>query len=156
MAWRRLRCTATSRSASANRRSHAFQSGAIDTLVATDVAARGLDVAGISHGFNFDPPADHETYVHRIGRTGRAGAKGIGITLVAPARAPRDVSQLAGRLGLEHGLGVSPVERRAGAAPGSKRNRGRTPRPQRRPSARHARWLTPPTAAAPTARRVRR
>ena len=50
-----------------------FESGAVDTLVATDVAARGIDVERISHVINFDPPADSETYVHRIGRTGRAG-----------------------------------------------------------------------------------
>jgi superfamily II DNA/RNA helicase len=81
-----------------------FESGAIDTLVATDVAARGIDVAGISHVINFDPPADSETYVHRIGRTGRAGAKGIGITLVAPTER-RDVSVLATKLGLEHAMG---------------------------------------------------
>ncbi|MGP0049654.1 MAG: DEAD/DEAH box helicase, partial [Solirubrobacteraceae bacterium] len=46
-----------------------FESGAVDTLVATDVAARGLDVTGISHVINFDPPADHDSYVHRVGRT---------------------------------------------------------------------------------------
>src|SRR6185312_462905 len=50
-----------------------FEAGNVDTLVATDVAARGIDVEGISHVINFDPPADSETYVHRIGRTGRAG-----------------------------------------------------------------------------------
>ena len=50
-----------------------FESGEIDTLVATDVAARGIDVDGISHVINFDPPADHDAYVHRVGRTGRAG-----------------------------------------------------------------------------------
>jgi ATP-dependent RNA helicase RhlE len=81
-----------------------FEAGVIDTLVATDVAARGIDVAGISHVINFDPPADSEAYVHRIGRTGRAGAKGIGVTLVAPAER-RDVDKLAGQLGLDHGLG---------------------------------------------------
>jgi superfamily II DNA/RNA helicase len=80
-----------------------FESGAVDTLVATDVAARGIDVAGISHVINFDPPADREAYVHRIGRTGRAGRKGIGITLVAAAERG-DVSQLAHQLGLDHGL----------------------------------------------------
>jgi len=78
-----------------------FESGAVDTLVATDVAARGIDVDGISHVINFDPPRDSETYVHRIGRTGRAGAKGIGITLVAPGE-HRDVTLLARALGLEH------------------------------------------------------
>ena len=83
-----------------------FESGAVDTLVATDVAARGIDVSGISHVINFDPPADAETYVHRIGRTGRAGAKGTGITLVAPAE-HHDVSRLATGLGLEHDLPTS-------------------------------------------------
>ncbi len=79
-----------------------FESGQVDTLVATDVAARGIDVSGISHVINFDPPADRDTYVHRIGRTGRAGAKGVGITLVA-ADQRHDVSALAGQLGLEYG-----------------------------------------------------
>ena len=67
------RCTATSPSASARRRSPRFEAGTVDTLVATDVAARGIDVDGISHVINFDPPADREGYVHRVGRTGRAG-----------------------------------------------------------------------------------
>jgi superfamily II DNA/RNA helicase len=89
-----------------------FESGKVDTLVATDVAARGLDVAGISHVINFDPPADSEAYVHRIGRTGRAGAKGIGVTLVAPAE-HGDIGRLATRLGLDHGLGSSAGNHRA-------------------------------------------
>ncbi len=80
-----------------------FESGAVDTLVATDVAARGIDVDGISHVINFDPPADSETYVHRIGRTGRAGRTGIGITLLSPDQ-NGDVRKLATQLGLEHGL----------------------------------------------------
>jgi superfamily II DNA/RNA helicase len=83
-----------------------FQSGAVDILIATDIAARGIHVSGISHVINFDPPADSETYVHRIGRTGRAGANGIGITLVAPAE-HHDVSRLAARLGLDHPLGAA-------------------------------------------------
>ncbi len=87
-----------------------FGSGAIDTLIATDIAARGIDVSGISHVINFDPPADSETYVHRIGRTGRAGAKGTGITLVAPTE-HQAVSQIAKRLGLNHGLGSSTPQR---------------------------------------------
>ena len=89
----------------------AFRAGKARVLVATDIAARGIDVAGISHVINFDPPGDGETYVHRIGRTGRAGAKGIGITLVAPSE-HHDVSQLAARLGLEHGLPTTATERR--------------------------------------------
>jgi ATP-dependent RNA helicase RhlE len=88
-----------------------FESGSVDVLVATDVAARGIDVSGISHVINFDPPADTETYVHRIGRTGRAGRKGVGITLLSPDQ-HRDVSLLAGELGLDHLLqGASPRRR---------------------------------------------
>jgi ATP-dependent RNA helicase RhlE len=83
-----------------------FESGAVNTLVATDVAARGIDVDGISHVINFDPPADSETYVHRIGRTGRAGRTGVGITLLS-ADERRDVTKLAGQLGLDHGLDSS-------------------------------------------------
>jgi ATP-dependent RNA helicase RhlE len=79
-----------------------FESGAVDTLVATDVAARGIDVDRISHVINFDPPADGETYVHRIGRTGRAGRRGIGITLLSPDQ-HRDVNKLARHLGLDSG-----------------------------------------------------
>jgi ATP-dependent RNA helicase RhlE len=83
-----------------------FESGEVDILIATDIAARGIHVGGISHVINFDPPADSETYVHRIGRTGRAGADGIGITLVAPAE-HHDVSRLADKLGLDHRLNRS-------------------------------------------------
>ncbi len=81
-----------------------FESGSIDTLVATDVAARGIDVSGISHVINFDPPHDHETYVHRVGRTGRAGRAGIGITLV-DHHERRELSLMADHLGIEHDLG---------------------------------------------------
>lgn len=118
-----------------------FKSGAVDTLVATDVAARGIDVSGISHVINFDPPADGETYVHRIGRTGRAGATGIGITLVARAER-HDVSRLATELGLEHGLdnaiskrnlakaisGHGPHPRQTGARKRSRSHRRANPR----------------------------
>jgi superfamily II DNA/RNA helicase len=93
-----------------------FESGAVDTLVATDVAARGIDVAGISHVINFDPPADRDTYVHRVGRTGRAGAKGIGITLVA-ADQRGDVRKLASQLG----LAVSTTEPQARPRPAARR-----------------------------------
>jgi superfamily II DNA/RNA helicase len=70
-----------------NQRNRAIQSlrtGRVRLLVATDVAARGLDVNGITHVFNFDLPKNAEDYVHRIGRTGRAGAKGIAISFAAP------------------------------------------------------------------------
>ncbi|MGE4296290.1 MAG: DEAD/DEAH box helicase [Campylobacterales bacterium] len=61
-----------------------FKSGQLEILVATDVAARGLDVKDVSHVFNYHIPFDPESYVHRIGRTGRAGKKGIAVTLVTP------------------------------------------------------------------------
>lgn len=60
----------------------AFRAGKIDILVATDVAARGLDVTGVTHVINYDCPEDQDTYTHRIGRTGRAGATGVAVTFV--------------------------------------------------------------------------
>jgi ATP-dependent RNA helicase RhlE len=81
-----------------------FEAGRVTTLVATDVAARGIDVSGITHVINYDAPAAPEDYVHRIGRTARAGASGVGITFVLEDQA-RDVAKLASELGLEHGLG---------------------------------------------------
>src|SRR3546814_448612 len=62
-----------------------FKAGTINILVASDVAARGLDVKGVSHVFNFDAPWHPDDYVHRIGRTGRAGAQGRAFTLVTPS-----------------------------------------------------------------------
>ena len=75
-----------------------FESGRVTTLVATDVAARGLDVDDITHVINFDPPQGDNDYVHRVGRTGRAGRSGTGVTLVLPDQRG-DVSRLATRLG---------------------------------------------------------
>lgn len=60
----------------------AFRSGKVDVLVATDVAARGIDVDGVTHVINYECPDDEKTYLHRIGRTGRAGASGVAVTLV--------------------------------------------------------------------------
>jgi superfamily II DNA/RNA helicase len=80
-----------------------FASGATDTLVATDVAARGIDISGISHVINFDPPHDHDSYVHRVGRTGRAGRRGLAITLVDGPESG-DVAKMADFLELEHTL----------------------------------------------------
>ena len=62
-----------------------FRTGRARVLVATDIAARGIDVTGISHVINFDLPAEAESYVHRIGRTARAGAAGIAIRFCDPS-----------------------------------------------------------------------
>jgi ATP-dependent RNA helicase RhlE len=83
-----------------------FESFRVDTLVATDVAARGIDVAGISHVINFDPPADRDGYVHRIGRTGRAGRTGVGVTFVGAEQA-RDVERIAAELDLDREFAVT-------------------------------------------------
>ncbi|WP_160725726.1 DEAD/DEAH box helicase [Bacillus sp. USDA818B3_A] len=68
-----------------------FKEGTVDVLVATDVAARGLDISGVTHVYNFDIPQDPESYVHRIGRTGRAGKTGVAMTFITP----REKSYLA-------------------------------------------------------------
>jgi superfamily II DNA/RNA helicase len=92
-----------------------FHTGKVRTLVATDVAARGLDLDDVTHVINFDPPEDDKGYVHRIGRTGRAGRDGSGVTLVTPEQRA-DVSRVALRLGHreqfeESGLTVAPARR---------------------------------------------
>ena len=89
-----------------------FRSGAVRALVATDVAARGIHVDGIANVVNYDPPEDHTAYVHRVGRTARAGAAGIGTTLVLPDQ-QADVSRIASVLDLEdefrqEGMRVAP------------------------------------------------
>jgi ATP-dependent RNA helicase RhlE len=76
-----------------------FERGKVGTLVATDVAARGIDLEHISHVINFDPPEDNKAYVHRVGRTGRAGRSGTGVTLVMRDQ-QADVSRIAKRLEL--------------------------------------------------------
>jgi len=86
-----------------------FEEGSVDTLVATDVAARGLDVRDVTHVINFDIPEDRETYVHRSGRTGRAGREGTAITLVSPDQ-HKDIAHIARELRLEdqlHGAGIT-------------------------------------------------
>jgi ATP-dependent RNA helicase RhlE len=96
-----------------------FESFKIDTLVATDVAARGIDVSGISHVINFDPPEDRDGYVHRIGRTGRAGRTGVGVTFVGAEQA-RDVERIAAELRLDREF--AETELSTPARPGRSRN----------------------------------
>ncbi|HWT24944.1 MAG TPA: DEAD/DEAH box helicase, partial [Solirubrobacteraceae bacterium] len=96
----------------------AFEAGRVDTLVATDVAARGIDVADVTHVINYDAPAAREDYVHRIGRTARAGARGVGITFVTGEQA-REVATIAHELGLRHPLGETDRPARPHVQPAS-------------------------------------
>jgi ATP-dependent RNA helicase RhlE len=106
-----------------------FEAWRVDVLVATDVAARGIDVEGISHVINFDPPEDREGYVHRIGRTARAGNTGVGVTFVGAEQA-RDVRKIASELRLEDefdksGMHVAQPSRSHVASGGGPRGRQR-------------------------------
>src|SRR5438270_668659 len=76
-----------------------FERGHVDTLVATDVAARGIDVENVTHVIQFDAPEDRDAYTHRVGRTGRAGRTGVGITFVMGDQA-NDMGKIAGELKL--------------------------------------------------------
>jgi ATP-dependent RNA helicase RhlE len=108
----------------------AFRSGQIRTLVATDIAARGIDVDGVSHVVNFDLPNVAETYVHRIGRTARAGAEGIAISLVAGAEELaylRDIEKLI-RIALPKEDRRTPGQRDTAPAPTAHRNGRSAPR----------------------------
>jgi ATP-dependent RNA helicase RhlE len=100
----------------------AFRSGEIRTLVATDIAARGIDVDGVSHVINYELPNIPETYVHRIGRTARAGASGIAISLVAADEMEflRDIEKLIGKQVPMSGE----AHRDSGAKPQQQRGRG--------------------------------
>ena len=112
-----------------------FHDGSVDTLVATDVAARGIDVDDITHVINFDAPDDRDAYVHRVGRTGRAGRSGVGITFVLGDQA-RDVGRIAGDLSLQSQFAASglvshsdrshePQSRNGGSRNGGSRRGGR-------------------------------
>ena len=96
-----------------------FAKGDVDTLVATDVAARGVDVEDITHVINFDAPGDRDAYVHRVGRTARAGRDGTGISFILPEQAA-EMGQIAAGLGLspefDHGRPVHVGRQTAPAA----------------------------------------
>ena len=89
----------------------AFEAGEVDTLVATDIASRGLDVDGITHVINFDPPADRDTHTHRIGRTARAGRAGTAITLATHSQ-QRELEGAAAPGRARKGDGRPPARRR--------------------------------------------
>jgi superfamily II DNA/RNA helicase len=106
-----------------------FKAGEINVLVASDVAARGLDIKGVSHVFNFDAPWHPDDYIHRIGRTGRAGATGIAYTLVAPADAENieNIEKLTG-LKIARLEGGPPPADDAEEKPRSRRTRDEKPK----------------------------
>jgi superfamily II DNA/RNA helicase len=109
-----------------------FDEGRLNALVATDVAARGIDVDGITHVINFDAPEDRDTYVHRVGRTGRAGRRGIGITFVMRDQA-HDVGRIASDLRLHAQFaesGLSAGGGRSHGGPPPKRGPRRAPHPR--------------------------
>jgi superfamily II DNA/RNA helicase len=108
-----------------------FHSGSIDTLVATDVAARGIDVNDVTHVINFDAPEDRDTYVHRVGRTGRAGRHGTGITLVTGEQ-----SQVVGKIAADLRLHAQFAQSGMSAAGGRTHSRQGGGRGRRRSSAR--------------------
>ena len=112
-----------------------FASGAHDVLVATDVAARGLDLEDITHVINFDAPADEKDYVHRVGRTARAGRGGEGITFVTPEQ-QLDVGRIATKLELDAEwvrAGFSSVEQPSRPASNRNGRRRSNSRGNRRP-----------------------
>lgn len=117
-----------------------FRSGEIRTLVATDIAARGIDVDGITHVINFDLPNVPETYVHRIGRTARAGAEGTAISLVAGGEELsylRDIERLI-KVALTREDHRTDAGRRDAGPPPSQQRQARPSRPGQRPQgARH-------------------
>jgi superfamily II DNA/RNA helicase len=104
-----------------------FEKGEVDTLIATDVAARGIDVADVTHVINFDAPGDQDAYTHRIGRTGRAGARGAGISFVL-ADQVGEMSRIARDLGLAREFDLG---RPAGSA---RTETASTPRPSSNPN----------------------
>ena len=130
-----------------------FEGGKVSTLVATDVAARGLDLDDVTHVVNFDPPDEDKGYVHRTGRTGRAGRSGTAITFVLPEQ-QADTSRVARRLGHQSSSRTPACHRRprssstraaadadrsgSGGAqsPLSVRSKNPTTRPRTRPDAR--------------------
>ena len=117
--------------------------------MATDVAARGIDVSGISHVINFDAPEDRDGYVHRIGRTGRAGRTGVGVTFVGAEQA-RDVERIAAELRLDREFAETALS--TPARPGRTRSRNGGNGERRRAPA-LAPALVAAQASRPTSRR---
>ena len=127
-----------------------FSHGEVGVLVATDVAARGLDVAGLDLVVHYDPPEDHKTYLHRSGRTARGGAPGVVVSLVLPNQR-RDIQKMQRQLDLDHPIdAVHPDDARLGnlidpahRGPRPAARRPEAPRPSvSAAAAKEARWQT--------------
>ena len=133
-----------------------FKAGDVNILVASDVAARGLDIKGVSHVFNFDAPWHPDDYIHRIGRTGRAGATGVAFTLVTPddAENVQNIEKLTGmRIDRWEGAEDAP----ASAAPAARGRGGRgKPAAKAKPAETEARDEPEAVAEAPKAERPAR
>jgi len=116
-----------------------FKAGATPVLVATDIAARGIDVSGVSHVINFDLPNIPESYVHRIGRTARAGASGIAISFCAEDERPflKDIEKITRqKIPAEDRRGTLPISERTDTSERGERPAGKRPPPRgRRPAA---------------------
>ena len=124
----------------------AFKRGDVDVLVATDVAARGLDIADLPAVFNFDVPFNAEDYVHRIGRTGRAGASGLAVTLVSSsdARLVADIEKL-----IKKKIDLEALEFDDGPPPREYRDRARHDTPREESPRQDGDESSPPRPAAP-------
>jgi superfamily II DNA/RNA helicase len=107
-----------------------FEAGEIEALIATDVAARGIDVEGVTQVINFDAPGDQDAYVHRVGRTGRAGQRGTGISFVLADQVD-EVRRMAVALGLVHEFDLDRGGRSAKPQPAQEPS-NRPPRRRRR------------------------
>ena len=137
-----------------------FKAGEINILVASDVAARGLDIKGVSHVFNFDVPWQPDDYIHRIGRTGRAGATGIAITLVTKddAEAVQSIEKLIGsKIPALDGISAPAEEQATEEKPKRRERKAAEPRarkapeekPERAPAEKAERQAKPRRAAEP-------
>ncbi|HKT15728.1 MAG TPA: DEAD/DEAH box helicase [Allosphingosinicella sp.] len=122
-----------------------FKSGEITILVASDVAARGLDIKGVSHVFNYDVPWQPDDYIHRIGRTGRAGKTGTAITLAA-----RDDQEVVAAIEKLMGFPIKPMDGETAEAPARPAEAEAEPRPAKPAGARRGRGKGPKAERAET------
>jgi ATP-dependent RNA helicase RhlE len=140
----------------------AFQREEVQVLVATDVAARGIDVAGITHVVNFDLPVEPENYVHRIGRTGRAGAAGVALSFCTASERPvlRAIEEFIGhRVPIAPGQPPSKGHKSAQQTPTTRTGRrpaSRSQVPRRAASGRTARRCSNNPTGRPMRERTRR